>query len=91
MMRANLPLQVAEDLQRLRISRSASRENGAAHAEPAQSGHAAREGDAAACCSHPRWPEYTGAFLLYFVCVPPTPQVGLRNPKEPFANPIENP
>jgi hypothetical protein len=71
-------LQVAADLQRLRISRGSNAEVRAGPAAGAAQNGDAAEDDAEPSSSQPRWPEFTGAFLLYFACIPPTPQVPPR-------------
>lgn len=63
--------QVAEQLQSLSMAAKAQRDGlGASEGVPAD------EGGGRAAPVLARWPEFAGAFLLYFVCIPPTPQVG---------------
>ncbi|KAK9901230.1 hypothetical protein WJX75_001499 [Coccomyxa subellipsoidea] len=61
--------QVAEQLQSLSMAATAQ---GDGHG--ASEGVPAGEGGGRAAPVLARWPEFAGAFLLYFVCIPPTPQ-----------------
>ncbi len=67
------PVQVADQLQSLSLADAASRNSdGASEGVPPPDEHL-NGGSGAAVLA--RWPEFAGAFLLYFVCIPPTPQV----------------
>lgn len=64
-------MQVAEQLASLGLRDDSAREGaGAAEGVP----------DATNPPVLSRWPEFTGAFLLYFICIPPTPQVATPLP-----------
>lgn len=66
------PIQVANQLQSLSLAAVAARhDDGASEGVPPDE-HSNGAGNAAVLA---RWPEFAGAFLLYFVCIPPTPQV----------------
>ncbi|CAL8471070.1 g10612 [Coccomyxa elongata] len=65
------PIRVANQLQSLSLANAAPRNSDGASERVPPDEHL-NGGSSAAVLA--RWPEFAGAFLLYFVCIPPTPQ-----------------
>ena len=65
------PVQVADQLQSLSLEGVAPRSDVRVSERAPPDEHSNGRNDAVLA----RWPEFAGAFLLYFVCIPPTPQV----------------